>query len=131
MPRPQRYAAAWCSQNAASVAACYSPEGTLSVNGGSPAVGRDAIAAEAPGFMTTFPDMKVYMDDLTVEGEQFVFRWTLVGTNTGPGGTGKCVHISGFEEWRIGADGLIAESRGHFDAAEYRRQLAHGANESR
>lgn len=45
--------------------------------------------------------MKVFMDDLTVEGDRFVFRWTLVGTNTGPGGTGKHVHISGFEEWRI------------------------------
>jgi hypothetical protein len=54
--------------------------------------------------------------------------WTLVGTNTGPGGTGKRVHISGFEQWRIGADGLIAESRGHFDSAEYQRQLEQGVN---
>jgi len=37
------------------------------------------------------------------------------------------VHISGFEQWRIGPDGLIAESRGHFDQAEYERQLQHGA----
>jgi hypothetical protein len=32
----------------------------------------------------------------------------------------------GFEKWRIGADGLIASSQGHFDAAEYRRQLQQG-----
>jgi hypothetical protein len=37
-------------------------------------------------------------------------RWTLVGTNTGPGGTGRRVRISGFEEWTIGDDGLIAAS---------------------
>jgi len=51
------------------------------------------------------------MDDIAFNGDQTVYRWTLVGTNTGPGGTGKRVRISGFEEWRIGADGLIAESR--------------------
>lgn len=56
---------------------------------------------------------------------------TLAGANTGPGGTGKRVRISGFEEWRIGADGLIAESRGHFDSAEYLRQLERGVDESR
>ena len=30
------------------------------------------------------------------------------------------------EHWRIGEDGLVAESLGHFDAEEYERQLAHG-----
>jgi hypothetical protein len=52
-----------------------------------------------------------------------LYRWTLVGSNIGPGGTGRPLRISGFEEWRMGVDGLIAESKGHFDAAEYRRQL--------
>ena len=31
------------------------------------------------------------------------------------------------EEWTIGADGRIAESRGHYDQAEYDRQLREGA----
>ena len=124
----QGYTAAWCSQNPVSVAAFYSPSGSLSVNDGPAAVGRDAIAGVAEGFMTAFPDMKVRMDELSVEGNRVVYRWTLTGTNTGPGGTGKWVHISGFEEWRIGADGLIAESKGHFDSAEYQRQLEHGAD---
>jgi hypothetical protein len=39
------------------------------------------------------------------------------------GGTGRTVCISGFEEWRTGSDGLIAESLGHFDAEDYARQL--------
>jgi serine/threonine protein kinase len=50
---------------------------------------------------------------------------TLVRTNTGPRGTGRVVRISGFEVWQIGANGLIANSRGHFDSADYRRQLEH------
>ena len=31
--------------------------------------------------------------------------------------------ISGYELWKIDNDGLIAESKGHFDSAEYERQL--------
>ena len=77
--------------------------------------------------MTTFPDLEVRMDDLLVEDGRVIYRWTLIGTNTGPGGTGRHVQISGFEEWQIAADGLIAESQGHFDAADYQRQLEHGA----
>jgi hypothetical protein len=70
--------------------------------------------------MTAFPDMRVLMDDVSVqEGDRALYRWTLVGTNTGPGGTGRSVRISGFEDWRIGADNLIAESLGHFDAEDY------------
>jgi predicted ester cyclase len=81
--------------------------------------------------MTAFPDMKVLMESLSVEDDPVVYRWTLTGTNSGPGGTGKRVHISGFEEWQIGAEGLIAESRGHFDSAEYQRQLEQGVEEPR
>jgi len=73
--------------------------------------------------MTAFPDLVVKMDRLAVNGTKTEYHWTLTGTNTGPGGTGKFVRISGFEEWRFGPDGLIAESIGHFDAADYQRQL--------
>ena len=51
---------------------------------------------------------------------------TFTGTNTGPGGTGKSVRVSGYEEWTMDDDGLIAASRGHYDPAEYARQLEHG-----
>ena len=119
-----RYTAAWGSQDAASVAAFFAPGGSLTINGGTPAVGRDAITTAAQGFMTAFPDLEVLMDSVVLKGsDRAVYHWTLVGTNTGTGGTGRPVHISGFEEWRIGADGLIAESQGHFDVADYQRQL--------
>jgi hypothetical protein len=119
-----RYTAAWCSQDPASVAAFFAPEGSLRVNDDEPAVGRDAITGVAEGFMSAFPDLQVLMDGVEANGDQAVYRWTLVGTNTGPGGTGRPVRVSGFEEWRIGADGLIAESQGHFDSDDYQRQLA-------
>lgn len=123
-----RYATAWCSQNAASVAAFFSPNGSLQINAGNPSVGRVAITAAAQGFMTTFPDLVVRMDSLTVNGRHAVFSWTATGRNTGPGGTGKAVRFSGYEEWTIGNDGLVAESKGHFDEADYQRQLQEGTS---
>ncbi|MDP9087374.1 MAG: ester cyclase [Pseudomonadota bacterium] len=121
-----QYTSAWCSQNAASVAAFFSPAGSLKINNGSSAIGRTAIASAAQSFMTSFPDLVVHMDRLSVDGAKIDYHWTLTGTNTGPGGTGKAVRISGHEEWRFGVDGLIAESKGHFDAADYDRQLKSG-----
>jgi hypothetical protein len=118
-----RYTAAWCSQNPESVAAFYSNQGSLRVNDGPPAVGRNAITQVAQSFMTAFPDLRVAMDYLRLQGGEAEYHWTLSGTNTGPGGTGRRVRISGFERWRIGSDGLIASSQGHFDTAEYQRQL--------
>src|SRR5258708_31984758 len=120
----QRYAEAWCSQNPESVAAFFAEGGSISINNGPPAGGRAAIAKEAQAFMTTFPDMVVTMDKVLHDEEGTKFHWTLTGTNTAPGGTGKRVRISGYELWQIDKDGLIGESKGHFDKAEYERQLA-------
>ena len=122
-----RYAAAWSSQNPVKLASFYNEKGSLTVNGGAPSVGRAAITETARGFMTAFPDMRVTMDHVSQDGNHTLFRWTWTGTNTGPGGTGKSVRIHGYEEWTLGADGLIAESNGHFDESEYQRQLKSGA----
>src|SRR6266403_3892381 len=119
----KRYAAAWCSQDPEKVAAFFTERGSISINNGPPAVGRAAIANEAQAFMTTFPDMIVTMDKLERDEEGTKLHWTLTGTNTGPGGTGNRVRISGYEVWKISDDGLIAQSKGHFDSAEYERQL--------
>ena len=127
----RRYTEAWCSQNPASVAEHYAPEGSLTINGGTPSVGRAAITEAARSFMIAFPDMRVLMDDLRVQDGGIEYHWTLIGANTGPGGTGNRVRITGFEEWTIGDDGLIAESQGHYDQAEYDRQLEHGVQEPR
>jgi uncharacterized protein (TIGR02246 family) len=125
------YTAAWCSQDAARVASFFAEKGSLTINEGTPSVGRPAITAAAQEFMTAFPDMVVTMDSVIREGGHVVYRWSLTGTNTGPGGTGKAVRISGYEEWTMGDDGLIAESQGHFDEAEYRRQLNEGVEVAR
>jgi uncharacterized protein (TIGR02246 family) len=121
------YTEAWCSQDPASVARHYATDGSLTINGGTPSAGRAEITEAARSFMTAFPDMQVLMDDLVIAEAGATYHWTLIGTNTGPGGTGNRVQISGYEEWTFGADGLIASSLGHYDQAEYDSQIMHGA----
>jgi len=121
------YTAAWCSQQPIRVAEHFAENGSLKINDGAASVGRDAIKNAAQGFMTAFPDMVVKMDSLEVQGTHAVYHWTLTGTNNGPNGTGKSVRIHGYEEWTLAPNGLIQASLGHYDQAEYDRQLQHGA----
>lgn len=81
------YTAAWCSMDPDRVAAHFAPNGSLAINGGTAAVGRDAISATARGFYTALPDMQVYFDDLVIDGPRVEYHWTFTGTNTEPGGT--------------------------------------------
>jgi predicted ester cyclase len=115
----KRYAKAWCSKNPESVAAFFAENASLTVNGGPPT----PVLEIARGFMRDFPDMIVTFDKLEPRADRIAFHWTLNGTYAG---TGKHVRISGYELWKIDNDGLIAESKGHFDAAEYERQLKQG-----
>ena len=114
------YTEAWCSRDPRRVAAHYATGGTIAINGGEPA----PIANVAESFVAAFPDIEVFMDDLVLREDGIVeYRWTFTGTSAE---TGKSVRVPGFEEWRIAPDGLIAESRGHYDQAEYDRQVQHG-----
>jgi uncharacterized protein (TIGR02246 family) len=122
----RRYTEAWCSGEPARVAEHYAPDGSLTINGGSPAIGREAITEAARGFMDGFPDLRVEMDQLKTGGDSPEYHWTLTGTNTGPGGTGRAVRISGFEQWTIGDDDLIAASLGSYDEADWDRQINGG-----
>jgi hypothetical protein len=113
-----RYATVWCSQDPEKVAAFYAEGASISVNGGPPTPALE-VARE---FMRDFPDMTVAFDKVKPRGDRTAFHWTLTGTYAG---TGNRVRISGYELWKIGEAGLIAESSGYFDAAEYARQV-HG-----
>ena len=114
------YTEAWCSRDPERVAAHYVPGGTIAINGGDAA----RIADVAEAFISAFPDIEVFMDDLVLREDGIIeYRWTFTGTSVE---TGKSVRVPGFEEWTIAPDGLIAESRGHYDQAEYDRQVQHG-----
>jgi hypothetical protein len=65
------------------------------------------------------------MEDVLLKDDAVEWRWTLTGTRAE---TGTRVCISGYEEWTIGTDGLIVESRRHYDEMEYERQLQDGVS---
>ncbi len=122
----QDYAAAWSGQDPVAYSQFYADEGTLRINDGEPSVGRAAVEATARSFMTNFPDMLVELVDLRLDGDDVQFHWRWTGTNTGPGGTGAAVDLTGYEVWTLNEDGLILYSQGYMDDAEYQRQLNAG-----
>ena len=113
------YTDAWCSHDPARVAGHFAPGGTIAINGGEPT----PIIEVAQSFISTFPDIKVFMDDVVFNDKTVEYHWTFTGTNTGPGGAGRAVRITGVEEWTFGDDGLVRESQGRYDQDEYDRQL--------
>jgi hypothetical protein len=78
-----RYTAAWCSRSASSVAAFYSESGSLTINDGSPSVGRRAVQGAAQNFMTAYLDLVVKFVRLERKGDRVLYHWTFIGTNTG------------------------------------------------
>lgn len=118
-----RYAEAWSGQDPKAFASFYAETGSLTINDGAPSMGRDAVEQTAREYMSAFPDMVVRMVELSRDGERVNFYWHWTGTNTGPGGTGATVDLKGYEQWTLDDDGLILESLGHLDEAEYQRQL--------
>ncbi len=121
-----RASTAWSSHDAEGMAACYEDTASLTINGGAPSTGRVELAATAASYMEAFPDLRVSVDQVLVAGDSAFWVWTLTGTNTGRGGTGNRVRVSGIEVWTIGSSGLVSNSVGYYDAATYERQLAHG-----
>jgi len=118
------YTAAWNSGDPSQVARHYAEDGSLAINGGTPAVGRDALAAVAASFMDAFPDLVLTFDGLEFVDGRVRYHWTFEGIHAGPGGSGNAVKFSGFESWTFDGQGRVAESLGSFDAADYERQLA-------
>ena len=116
------YAQAWSGKRANFVAMYFDEDGSLRVNDGEPANGRNEITEVAQGFMTDLPDMHVSFDSLVSKSNGTEFHWTLKATNSGPGGTGNKVNVSGYELWQI-ENGLIKKSQGSFPTEEYNRQL--------
>src|SRR5689334_8873397 len=112
----KRYADAWCKHKPVPGVAFYALNAAIRVNDGPPA----PLGGVGCGFMADFPDMIVTFDKLEPRGDSIAFHWTLIGTYAG---NGNKVRISGYELWKIDDDGLIAESKGHFDAADYDRQI--------
>jgi uncharacterized protein (TIGR02246 family) len=106
----EQYTSAWNSHNLEKVASLSEEGGSLSLDGRSEFVGRDAITEAVKERMIAIPDLKVEMKDLETGPNRAVYHRELSGTDGGPHGTGTPVHTSGREEWSLSADNRIARA---------------------
>ena len=121
----ERYAQAWCSHSPDAVASFFAADGHIQINRGEVLKGRAAIAQMAGGFYADFPDLIVRCDEVRSAGDHVLFVWTLEGHHAQ---TKHFVKVGGWEEWNLDTQLKIQASLGWFDAAEYARQIAHGAS---
>lgn len=77
-------------------------------------------------FRTAFPNLRVDVEDVVVEGDKIAARCVVTGTHTGPGvmstPTGKSTQIAGMCIIRV-KDGKIAEGWNNFDFLSLYQQL--------
>lgn len=88
--------------------------------------GRDAFVAKIRQLRAAFPDLRLRVDQVVVEGGLVSFLWTLTGTNDGPFAdrdpTGIPVEFAGMNLERL-SDGSIAEHWSIHDALSLFHQL--------
>ncbi len=113
------YTAAWNTGQPEAVAAFFSPDGSIVINGGTPWLGQDGVAQMAQGFFDDIPDLSLVNDGVRSSGGHVIYLWTFTGTHQG---SGKSLRVSGWEEWTIDPAGQITSSRGWFDADDYADQ---------
>jgi steroid delta-isomerase-like uncharacterized protein len=92
-----------------------------------PEVGnREGLKAFAIALRAAFPDWHSTLEEMVVDGDRVVERWTGRGTHQGQfqgiAPTGKQVEVPGVVFYRI-AGGKIAEFRGQFDRMSLMQQL--------
>jgi steroid delta-isomerase-like uncharacterized protein len=99
-------------------------------------VDHDALPGQSPdreghrqilaAFRSALPDLKVTTEDVVVEGDKVVSRWTARGTHQGDlmgiAPTGNGVTIKGIDVLRV-AEGRIAERWAQFNDLEVMQQL--------
>jgi steroid delta-isomerase-like uncharacterized protein len=123
----ERQAQAWGAHDDQAVAACFASDASLRDAGGQTISGREAIAARAKQYMDAFPDMRLDIESIEVEGNRFTMEWKAVGTNTASLGdmpaTHKSIVVEGCDVGEFGDDGLIQRETDYWNEASFLRQL--------
>ncbi len=91
-----------------------------------PIKGIDAYKAMIAAYLAATPEMKVKVEDLTVEGDTVVTRWSArfkhTGQFDGHAPTGHTGEVSGSDRIRV-VDGKIVEIRNNVDLAGVERKV--------
>ncbi len=87
---------------------------------------REGLIQEMTMVRTAFPDLKVTVDDVLIEGDKGVMRWTMSGTHEGVfygiAPTHKHVVWSGIAIWRT-VDNKLVESWNFLDRLDLLNQI--------
>jgi steroid delta-isomerase-like uncharacterized protein len=91
-----------------------------------PMRGPDGLRAQAEGYRSAFPDMRITIEDEIAEGDRVVTRWIARGTHEGElfgiPATGKQATVTGITIDRI-IDGHIVETWNNWDTFGLLQQL--------
>lgn len=90
------------------------------------AEGRAAMKEFMRQVHAAYPDFRIVANEDSHQGEVAFLRWTVTGTNTGPGAfppTGKRITTSGITMVRFAPDGRIVEEAAEYDTATLASQL--------
>lgn len=122
----RRWAEAIASGNFGEIGELAAPD-YLAYQAGFPGpVTRDQHLQFAEGFFAAFPDAQLTVDDILVEGDRGMMRWTFHGTHQGElmgiPATGRQVTMTGIEVNRV-RDGKIVEHWVEMDQLGLMQQL--------
>ena len=88
---------------------------------------REGVIAFFKMFTGGFPDLRMELDDVLLDGDKAVARVTATGTHRGEfmgmPATGRTVAVQVIDIMRFDGDGLVAEHWGVFDALGMMQQL--------
>jgi predicted ester cyclase len=104
--------AIWNNGNLDEVAELWDPNVVRTANQLPDVVGLDGIKKVITAFRTAYPDLKLTSDEEIYAENKITVRWTLTGTNTGPGEmppTGKQIKIWGISILHFASGKLIRE----------------------
>jgi len=89
--------------------------------------GREGYKAYVAFLVTSYPDLRVTVDDLITDGDKIVMRWTIRGTHSGQAmrttPTNQRVEYSGVSIYRLGSNGKVAELWAYADGFSVMSQL--------
>jgi steroid delta-isomerase-like uncharacterized protein len=123
----KRQADAWNARDERAIAEFFAADATLHDAGGDTARGRDEIAARAKQYLDAFPDLRLEIASIEVDGNRGTLEWKAIGTNSGSlagvPATNRSVVIEGCGVADIGDDGLIHRETDYWNEASMMRQL--------
>ncbi|HXQ31247.1 MAG TPA: ester cyclase [Steroidobacteraceae bacterium] len=124
-PALDAFMARWSAGNLDGLDAAIAPNFQRHSPGGFVADGLPASKKVVTDLRTSFPDVKVVLEESDFMKDMSFHLWTFTGTNTGPGAmppTGKSAKVSGTTRIRY-QDGKIIDELVYFDALDFQQQL--------